>query len=135
MYKAVFQNSKIALLFAIMTIMSAVSMVGTSEDSGVLVKAADLASEARQNMTRDARAFSQSRSRGDDPDAAASDKKAAVFGEFASETEDDSETDSDSTGYKGNPADAPLSPHAVRATTPHSDVPYISERQLTVEPQ
>ncbi|MCZ8368563.1 MAG: hypothetical protein O9293_01130 [Porphyrobacter sp.] len=38
MYKAVFKNSKIALIFAVMTIISAVSMIGTSEDSGLLLR-------------------------------------------------------------------------------------------------
>lgn len=39
MYKAVFRNSKVALIFAVMTIISAVSMVGTSDDSGLLLRA------------------------------------------------------------------------------------------------
>jgi hypothetical protein len=42
MYKAVFQNSKIALAFVILTIISAVSMVGTSDDGGVLVRLVSL---------------------------------------------------------------------------------------------
>ena len=42
MYRFIFKNSKIALLFAFMTIMSAVSMVGTSEKSGVVVQAASM---------------------------------------------------------------------------------------------
>ncbi len=44
MYKAVFQNSKIALIFAAMTLFSAVSMVGTSDDGGLLTKIASLSS-------------------------------------------------------------------------------------------
>ena len=44
MYKAVFQNSKIALIFAAMTLFSAVSMVGTSDDAGLLTKIASLSS-------------------------------------------------------------------------------------------
>lgn len=49
MYRAMFQNSKIALLFAVMTIISAVSMVGTSEDSGVVGQAVGLAQAAGEN--------------------------------------------------------------------------------------
>lgn len=49
MYKLVFQNRKFALIFAVMTIMSAVSMVGTPEDSGVVGRAATLAENARAN--------------------------------------------------------------------------------------
>jgi zona occludens toxin (predicted ATPase) len=47
MYKAVFRNSKVALIFAVMTIISAVSMVGTSEDSGPLVDAISKANASR----------------------------------------------------------------------------------------
>lgn len=39
LYKAVFKNSKVALLFAAIAIVSAVSMVGTSEDGGPLLDA------------------------------------------------------------------------------------------------
>lgn len=46
MYKAVFQNSKIALIFAVMTIFSAVSMVGTSDDAGLLTKIASLSARS-----------------------------------------------------------------------------------------
>jgi hypothetical protein len=47
MYKAVFQNSKFALIFALVTIFSAVSMVGTSEDSGLLVRVVSLVNTSR----------------------------------------------------------------------------------------
>lgn len=42
MYKYVFRNSKVALLFAGMTLFSAVSMIGTPEDKGALTEAVDL---------------------------------------------------------------------------------------------
>lgn len=49
MYKAVFQNSKVALLFAALTVVGAVRMVGSSEDGGVLVQVMDLAESARDD--------------------------------------------------------------------------------------
>lgn len=50
MYKAVFQNSKVALLFAGMTVISAVSIVGTSEDRGLVSQVADMV-EAQRAIT------------------------------------------------------------------------------------
>ncbi len=50
MYKLVFQNSKFALIFAVMTIISAVSMVGSPEDEGMVGRAASLAENARANQ-------------------------------------------------------------------------------------
>lgn len=47
MYKVLFQNSKAALVFAGMTIIGAVTMVGSGEDSGVLTKAVDRLSKTR----------------------------------------------------------------------------------------
>ncbi|MBU7580994.1 MAG: hypothetical protein KAF27_11090 [Porphyrobacter sp.] len=38
MYKAIFQNSKVALLFVVITVMSAVSMVGTSDNGGLVLR-------------------------------------------------------------------------------------------------
>lgn len=46
MYKAVFKNRKIALLFVAMTLFSAIRMVGSSEDAGVLAEATNLARDA-----------------------------------------------------------------------------------------
>lgn len=85
MYKAMFQNSKIALGFAAMTIVSAVSMVGTSEDGGMLTKAVEIVEAQRDDVADDAQAFAQSRSTGDTPakSAAGWGNNGAVFGEYA----------------------------------------------------
>lgn len=49
MVKTLFQNSKAALIFAGLTIAGAVAMVGSQEDSGVLLEAVSVA-EARANL-------------------------------------------------------------------------------------
>lgn len=74
MYKAVFQNSKIALLFAVITIFSAVSMVGTSEDSGLLPRVVSLVGASRSH---DGGEEAQ-------PSSAES-KPPSVFGDYASQ--------------------------------------------------
>lgn len=82
MYKAVFQNSKIALFFAVMTIISAVSMVGTSEDTGVVGRAAGLAKAAGDNARQSGAAQN-----GSAPSGGAAGIKGAlpsVFGDYAS---------------------------------------------------
>lgn len=76
MYKAVFQNSKIALIFAVVTILSAVSMVGSSEDSGLLVRAAGLIN-ASKSQSRDAVQV--------ETITTAAPKPAPVFGEYSAQ--------------------------------------------------
>lgn len=65
MYKVVFQNSKAAFAFAAMTLFGAVTMVGTPEDSGVVVKAADVLSSERSKAVDTAQAHSQGQSEGE----------------------------------------------------------------------
>jgi hypothetical protein len=65
MYKLVFKNSKFALIFAVMTIVSAVSMVGSPEDTGVVGRAAEMAENARANRSGGASAPSGSSIFGD----------------------------------------------------------------------
>lgn len=72
MYKTLFQNSKAALLFAGMTILGAVMMVGSPEDEGVLDKAVDRFGKERETFVEDAQEFAESQSVPDkviDPDA------------------------------------------------------------------
>lgn len=81
MYKAVFQNSKVALLFAGMTLFSAVSMIGTSEDQGVLPEAAQRIEAQRRNDSPGAQAFAASEGQGDTAPAGNS-----IFGEWSDDT-------------------------------------------------
>lgn len=72
MYKSLFQNSKTALLFAGVIVVSAVVMVGTPEDEGVLDKAVDRFGHEREAIVEEAQEFAESQSVPDevmDPDA------------------------------------------------------------------
>ncbi|MFM7404377.1 MAG: hypothetical protein ACKO1N_09895 [Erythrobacter sp.] len=62
MYRALFQNSKIALAFVGMTVLSAVSMVGTSQDKGVVTEAVDLVAAQRAQADSYAQAQTQATS-------------------------------------------------------------------------
>jgi hypothetical protein len=134
MYKAMFQNSKIALLFAIVTIMSAVSMVGTSEDSGLLLRAVSIVDAQRDRVASDAQAFAEARSVGDAP------PPAPVFDEYAPGSGPGPQQPAASPmGGKGTgPMNAPLAPTARVETggaQPVVSEPYISEREVTIEPE
>lgn len=80
MYKAVFRNSKIALLFAAMTLFSAVTMVGTSEDGGALVDLKNMASDMRSHAEAQA-AAAAARAAG----PASIQTAAPVFGDYVAE--------------------------------------------------
>jgi hypothetical protein len=54
MYKLVFKNSRIALIFAALTLFSAMSMVGTSEDGGALVDLKNMSGEMRAHAQAEA---------------------------------------------------------------------------------
>ncbi len=136
MYKAVFQNSKVALLFAGMTLFSAVSMVGTKEDSGVLTKAVDRFGAERGAIASDAQAFAESQSEGDTPGNG--DAEEAVFGNFNETTGPAATRRSAKPKQSGGPMSAPLSSTAIvveRGSTVVTGVPYISDREMTIEPE
>lgn len=80
MYKAVFQNSKVALLFAGTTILSAVSMVGPDEDGSVLEKTVETLSEQRANVSGNA--DDGALTQGTVPETAASETSRSVFGDY-----------------------------------------------------
>lgn len=152
MYKAMFQNSKIALLFAGMTIFSAVSMVGTSEEGGVLTAAVDLVESQREDFASDAQAFGEARSIGDAPAAPAAGwgGNGAVFGEYAASEPGSAPAQGAATpagsATSGDPATAPVAAGAVikKADGSFTDAkgrpiptppPVIIDRELTIEPQ
>lgn len=137
MYKTVFQNSKVALLFAGMTLFSAVSMVGTQEESGLLGKAVDRFGAERDAMASGAQAFAEGRSKGDAPGEAD-----AVFGEFDVGTEraaiGPAAKPKPGSSQAGGPMDAPLSSTAMvveSGGTTVTGVPFISDREMTIEPE
>ncbi len=86
MYKTLFQNSKAALLFAGMTILGAVMMVGSPEDEGVLDKAVDRFGKERETIVEDAQEFAETQSVPDkvmDPDAGWGSSPQPDFGNYA----------------------------------------------------
>lgn len=139
MYKTVFQNSKAALAFAAMTIFGAVSMVGTSEDSGLVGKAVDVFGAQRAGIASDAQAYAEQQSVGDKPGKAGAGwgDDGAVFGDYEGETAA-AKASGASGQQSASPMSAPLSSTAIvvdRGGTTVSAVPFISEREMTIEPE
>lgn len=129
MYKVMFQNSKVALVFAGITLFSAVSMVGTWEDKGALPQAVDRFGAERSAIASDAQAFVEERSQGDAP------PPKPVFGQFDESAVPETAANPQ---HDGNPMDAPLSATAVVAAGSGSAVrgePYISDREMTIAPE
>ncbi|PKP86055.1 MAG: hypothetical protein CVT77_19600 [Alphaproteobacteria bacterium HGW-Alphaproteobacteria-16] len=161
MYKTVFQNSRAALIFAGMTILGAVAMVGSPEDQGVLDKVTDRFSQEREAIVEQARDYAETQSVGDvagnpmiDP-AAGWGSSRPVFGEYATgETEAGSVTavnpspvnvtkKKNASGvirgpqpvvadYEGTPVPRPDQFQDQASPPP---VPVITSRQMTIEPQ
>ena len=139
MYKSVFQNSKAALAFAGLTVFSAVSLVGTSDDSGIVGTAADMIGAQRANIASEAQAFAEGQSQGDKPSQADAGlgSKSAVFGEYGADGKAGPKVSGAAANAGGNPMTAPLSPTAVvdhRGPTTISE-PFISDREMTIEPK
>jgi hypothetical protein len=155
MYKAVFQNSKAALIFAAMTIVSAVVMVGSPEDKGVVNKAVDLIGEQRETVVKDAKAYAESQSVADapsDPDTGWGSSRSSVFGDYNSEetVESDFYAPAPAPGQADQPKAQPQArkpgPQPVVADNegipvpgpddpaPVRGAPVITSRQLTIEP-
>ncbi|WP_379923100.1 hypothetical protein [Erythrobacter sp. R86502] len=111
MYKTVFQNSKVALAFAAMTVCSAVSMVGTSDDGGMLTSAVKLIELQRDSSAESAQRMDDS-SRESGPAA-----EPAVFGDYGSMPDDAPPSGPASSRPApsdiNNPMLAPLSPTAI----------------------
>lgn len=136
MYKAVFQNSKAALAFAAMILFSAVSMVGTSEDNGVLIRAVDNLEEKRASIANDAAEFAERNSGGDVPEAEVA--KPVVFGDF-SPVDEAAARQVTAIAPKGPPPagydlmTAPLAPGAQIGDEQPVEA-IITDRQMTIEP-
>ncbi len=139
MYKSVFQNSKAALAFAGLTVFSAVSLVGTSDDSGIVGTAADIIGAQRANIASEAQAFAEGQSQGDKPGKADAGlgSESAVFGEYGADGKAGAKVSGTAANAGGNPMTAPLSPTAIvdhRGPTTISE-PFISDREMTIEPK
>jgi hypothetical protein len=152
MSRTLFENSKAAMAFAAMTIIGAVSIVGTSDGGGVLGTAVDSFAQQRETVAADAQAFAESQSVGDAPSESVSDPDAgwgsskSVFGDYdAAEAAKQPPSAaavaaSPSVGAQGNSMmTAPLAPGAVVLGAGDADVPQgvpvITDREMTIEPQ
>jgi hypothetical protein len=62
MYNVVFRNSKAAMVFAAMTVVSAVVMIGSPEDEGVVNKAVDLIGQQRETAAAEPSNFAEPQS-------------------------------------------------------------------------
>jgi hypothetical protein len=65
MYRRVFQNRKVALAFAGMTLFSAISMIGTKEEGGTLTRTVDLLEARRGNPASDGQPGAEAQRSGD----------------------------------------------------------------------
>jgi len=118
MSRTLFENSKVALAFAAITVIGAVSMVGTSDEGGVLTAVVERFGTNPEGQASAEQVSSQT-PRDDGKPAGAgwgSASPTSVFGEFTgspSAGEAAGDSAGDSAGPIGNPMTAPLSPTAV----------------------
>lgn len=128
MYRALFQNSKVALGFVAVTILGAVSMVGTSDNSGLLLRAASLVGGVRSDTAGTPAAASASEA-----------PPPSVFGDYEADEGVPAATGSTTfsgSGQTGNPMTAPIAPNAVvtQGGTATSDG-YVSDSELEPAPE
>lgn len=131
MYKSVFQSSKMALIFAGLTLVSAVSMVGTSDSNGLVTGAVDKIESGRATVAEEAKAYADAKSEGDAPPP-------PVFGEYGASAAPGSPV----AGGQPRPTTGPMNaPRSATARTvadgaiAQQAVPYISDRDMTIEPR
>jgi hypothetical protein len=132
MYKHVFRNSKVALLFAGMTLFSAVSMIGTPEDKGALTEAVDLVESSRQAAERDAQAGAQGYGAAGTPPV-----QNPVFGEFDSASTPAANVTAAAPGQAAALLSAPISSTAMleqRGAT-DMDISPMSEGGMPIQPE
>lgn len=157
MYKTVFQNSKGALVFAGLTIVGAVSMVGSPDNGGVLNTAVERFGKERETIVEDTQAFAETQSVPDkvvDPEAGWGSSPQPDIGNYQSET---SETDDfyapvpvpgappKARTFKEIPGPQPVVADNVGIPVPGPDdppispdspgVPTITARKMTLTPQ
>jgi len=149
MSRTLFENSKAALAFAAMTILGAVTMVGTSDSGGVLGVAVDRFGAEREAIASEASEFAEQQSVGDkvaDPDSGWG-SSASAFGDYrpgepATPPVTSGAPAAVAPAAQGSgPAYAPLAPGAVvigpddTAAPETTGVPVITNRELTIEPK
>lgn len=121
MSRTLFENSKAALAFAAITVIGAVSMVGTSDDGGVLTAVVERFGTMPEGQASAEQVSSETPSKDAKPAGAGwgSSSPTSVFGEFTGKPSA-GEADGDSAEPSGNPMTAPLAPTAVVTQGPSS---------------
>ena len=111
MYRSVFQNSKVALVFAGMTLFSAASMIGTSDDGGMVTDTVERLEDYRGAFAMPSQAEGQATSGGDEGQA-----EASVFGDYQPDAAANSPASTSAPQQQGgSPMSAPLSSTAIVA--------------------
>lgn len=132
MYKTVFQNRKVALLFAGMTIFGAITTVGSSEEEGTLTKTLNGFSQQPKTNAVDSRGFAEAQSVPDkavDPDAGWGSSKPAVFGNYVPEAGEISGVET--SGAALTPAESRQAREGASGPPP---VQLIASRPMTQKP-
>lgn len=157
MYRSIFQNSKAALVFAAMTIIGAIMMVGSGENGGVLSTTVDRFSQQREAFVEEAHDYAEAQSVSDDvidPAAGWGSSSNAMFGDYLAEDPADDIVDNAKPARSGTSqakgqalarGTQPVVSDSEGIAVPDSDdqpsqaspppVAIITSRQMTIEPQ
>ncbi len=121
MSRTLFENSKVALAFAAITVIGAVSMVGTSDDGGVLTAVVERFGAKPEGQASAEQIRSEAPSEGDKPatPGAGWGGSTSVFGDFSGKPTAGQGAGA-SAQPSGNPMTAPLAPAAVVNPNPPS---------------
>jgi hypothetical protein len=143
MSRTLFENSKAALAFAAMTILGAVTMVGTSDSRGVLGAVVERFGAEREAIVREASEFAEQQSVGDkvaNPDSGWG-SSASAFGNYWPGEPATPPAAAAPASQGSGPANAPLAPGAVvlgpggTGGPTVTGAPVITNRELTIEPK
>ncbi len=120
MSRTLFENSKAALAFAAITLIGAVSMVGTSDGGGVLTAVVERFGTNPEGQASTEQVSSETPRDDGKPAGAGWGGSTSVFGEFTGKPTA-GEAAADSGEPSGNPMTAPLSPTAIVSQGPPSN--------------
>ncbi len=121
MSRTLFENSKAALAFAAITIFGAASMVGTSDNGGVLSALVERFGTMPEDQASAEQVSSETPSKDAKPagEGWGSSSPTSVFGDFSGKPPA-SEESGESGEQGGNPMTAPLAPTAIVNNSPPS---------------
>jgi hypothetical protein len=124
MMRLLFQNSRLALAFVVLTVLGAVAMIGPQGSGGVVTKAVSLSESQRGLLAGGTQG----------PAGAQGERKAppSVFGDFDPNAPANAADANAGSAQSGNPMTAPMSPTAV-AVPPGSlpEEPIVSDSEVS----